>query len=337
MKISASIFNPAKSALDFAHEAKTAGANCLHLDFSAQEPWPLTSAEITALAKETGMPLDVHLVQPALTDEDIVQWNSLEAEYLTIQLETLEHIEDIQRLKNFARRGGVGLMLSSPVNLLDNAAQYAAHVLLMSGIPGQSGGPFDESCIYRMIEIRKTYPRLAIHVDGGIDAQAMNILRAFHVDLVVSGSYLARAENMYGNLCGLRFGHQAHDLRIEHIMQPYARLPIVQEHILFSEILPTISHWFMGVVMVVDQHRQLRGLITDGDLRRALQSMGPGIFKANASSLMNPCPRTVSPDMNILQFARFVSDTPQGLVVIPVVKHDGTLVGAVDLHSNLFF
>jgi pentose-5-phosphate-3-epimerase/CBS domain-containing protein len=337
MKISASIFHPARPWQEFAEAAVQAGSNCLHIDFSEQVPSPIPPQQTPEIHRLFGLPLDIHLVQKSFTIKDAEFWNSVNPEYLTLQVESLSDRNDLKNLLHYQGKAGAGLMINTPLSILEDMDRAFSYILLMCGTPGQSGGQFNEQCIYQIIELRKQYPQLSIHVDGGIDARAMNLLRAFHVDLVVSGSYLAKSSNIYANICELRFGHYAYDLMVSHLMVPYGRLPVVTENTLFRDILPTISHWFMGMVMVVNEARILKGIITDGDLRRAFSKLGPAVFEASARTIMNPHPRKVPPDMNILKFAKFVSEAQQGLVVVPVVGIDGQLVGAVDLHSNLFF
>ena len=74
-----------------------------------------------------------------------------------------------------------------------------------------------------------------------------------------------------------------------------------------------------------------------GDQREDNQRQQRERIDAVRQKLREGHPRKVPPDMNILKFAKFVSDAQQGLVVVPVVGIDGQLMGAVDLHSNLFF
>jgi len=59
--------------------------------------------------------------------------------------------------------------------------------------------------------------------------------------------------------------------RVRDIMQ-VSPLPIVLESTPVSEMLMQMTSGRCGLVVVVNEHRQLRGIVTDGDLRRALQT-----------------------------------------------------------------
>ena len=46
----------------------------------------------------------------------------------------------------------------------------------------------------------------------------------------------------------------------------------------------------------LDDNGRLVGLISDGDLRRLLESRGPSALTLTAGDAMNPHPRTIAPD-----------------------------------------
>ena len=75
----------------------------------------------------------------------------------------------------------------------------------------------------------------------------------------------------------------------------------------------------------------LRGLITDGDLRRALE-MNEDIRDVKAGDLMTVNPITVGPDATLKEAMRLMEDRPSQISVLPVVEGRRCL-GLVRLHD----
>jgi arabinose-5-phosphate isomerase len=60
-------------------------------------------------------------------------------------------------------------------------------------------------------------------------------------------------------------------LRVEDLMHSGDNIPLVDENTVMKDVLFVISEKRMGVTGVLDANGALRGVITDGDLRRALE------------------------------------------------------------------
>jgi len=80
---------------------------------------------------------------------------------------------------------------------------------------------------------------------------------------------------------------------------------------------------------------QLGGLITDGDLRRALQSHPPAEWSLlTASDLMTPDPITVSGDtLAINALEEMESNRRKSISVLPVVGDERRMLGLLRLHD----
>ena len=81
-------------------------------------------------------------------------------------------------------------------------------------------------------------------------------------------------------------------LRVEDLMHADSAVPLVVEDTLMKEALFVITAKGLGVVGVVDANGGLRGVITDGDLRRALEK-GYDILGQRAAELMKLNPRRI--------------------------------------------
>lgn len=76
-------------------------------------------------------------------------------------------------------------------------------------------------------------------------------------------------------------------------------LPVVFEETAMEKVIYQISHGQLGLVCVLDENKHVKGLITDGDLRRGLERKKDGIFALCAKDIMSTNPVTVSVNTSI--------------------------------------
>ncbi len=79
--------------------------------------------------------------------------------------------------------------------------------------------------------------------------------------------------------------------RVKDVMQ--TKLPVTQPNADFSTILSVINEGRMGVALIM-QDEQLKGIITDGDIRRTLAKFGAESLTKTAEQIMSKQPKTVS-------------------------------------------
>jgi arabinose-5-phosphate isomerase len=89
----------------------------------------------------------------------------------------------------------------------------------------------------------------------------------------------------------------------------------------------------LGAACVVDQNGALAGLVTDGDLRRALQAHDD-IRPLRAADIMTANPTTIEPDARLHEALRLMENRPSQISVLPVVE-PGTrrCLGLLRLHD----
>jgi arabinose-5-phosphate isomerase len=75
----------------------------------------------------------------------------------------------------------------------------------------------------------------------------------------------------------------------------------------------------LGAACVVDADLQLLGLITDGDVRRALQTH-EDIRPLRAEHVMTKCPVSVYPEATLKEAAHLMEDRPSQISVLPVLE-----------------
>ena len=85
-------------------------------------------------------------------------------------------------------------------------------------------------------------------------------------------------------------------LRVEDLMHRGNEIPLVNEETPMKDALFEITSKRLGVTGVVDFKGTLIGVITDGDLRRGLESKGEEFFRLKAKDLMTRNPKTIASD-----------------------------------------
>lgn len=117
-------------------------------------------------------------------------------------------------------------------------------------------------------------------------------------------------------------------LTVEDVVQKDL-LPMVQDNANLSEIIMEISSKRRGATAVVDQHKNLLGVITDGDLRRMLQNE-PDLVRLRATDIMTTNPKTIFKD----EFAIRALNQMKQFNITQLVAMDGNrIMGFVHIHD----
>lgn len=82
-------------------------------------------------------------------------------------------------------------------------------------------------------------------------------------------------------------------LKIDQIMHSYDQIPMISVTTKVKDALLYISEKGFGMTGVLDNSYKMVGIITDGDVRRALEKKGNNIFDQTAGSLMSKNPKWV--------------------------------------------
>lgn len=118
--------------------------------------------------------------------------------------------------------------------------------------------------------------------------------------------------------------------RVSDIMHSNERLPIVNLDATLKEAVVEISKKGLGLVAVVDANMCLNGIITDGDLRRIMDS-DADIRVLKAHQIMTKNPKTTSPD-DLAVDALYLMEKYQ-ITGMVVVDNNKKMVGAFNMHD----
>jgi arabinose-5-phosphate isomerase len=116
------------------------------------------------------------------------------------------------------------------------------------------------------------------------------------------------------------------------VMHRGAGLPMVRELATLKQALDEMTRGGLGMTAVVDGARRVKGIFTDGDLRRALKK-GARPASARIAHLMTPGPRTIAPEALAAQAVALMER--HRISQLLVVNAAGELVGALNMNDLL--
>jgi arabinose-5-phosphate isomerase len=110
--------------------------------------------------------------------------------------------------------------------------------------------------------------------------------------------------------------------------------PTVRRDATLLEAVGAISRGGLGAVNVVDEEGRLEGVITDGDLRRALErSRLEDLAALACAQVMTPQPVVTTPDALAYAALQLMENRSSQINVLPVVDAEGRCVGLLRLHD----
>jgi arabinose-5-phosphate isomerase len=99
-----------------------------------------------------------------------------------------------------------------------------------------------------------------------------------------------------------------------------------------KQVVIAMSRSSLGAACVVSSGQRLEGLITDGDLRRTLETCDD-IRELRAGQIMSRKPVTISPTAGLREALRRMEDRPSQISVLAVVDESGACAGLIRLHD----
>jgi arabinose-5-phosphate isomerase len=120
--------------------------------------------------------------------------------------------------------------------------------------------------------------------------------------------------------------------RVQDLMHAGQQIPRVSEDALMRDAIAEISQKKLGMTAVVDGTGRLTGIITDGDLRRALQK-GMDLLQCRVKEYMTANPKTI--DRESLAARALEMMERHAITSLLVLDAEGRPEGVVHLHDLL--
>ena len=122
-------------------------------------------------------------------------------------------------------------------------------------------------------------------------------------------------------------------LGVADLMVDIQDAPLIDASAKMDEAILTLAQKNMGVVIVVDSAGALKGIITDGDLKR---HMAADLLQKPVKEVMSASPKTISRDKLAAQAVDIMTKTPgQYLTSLIVTDEKGALAGLIRLQDCL--
>ena len=123
-------------------------------------------------------------------------------------------------------------------------------------------------------------------------------------------------------------------LRVADLMHGDSENPTIAVGSSWVEVVRAISKGGLGAVCVVDSSGYLAGIITDGDLRRAIeQTEHSSLAQLTGDDFMTRKPIVTTPELLAYDALRLMEDRPSQISVLPVVDGEGKCVGLIRVHD----
>lgn len=120
-------------------------------------------------------------------------------------------------------------------------------------------------------------------------------------------------------------------LTVADVMHSGDALPAVAEGTPLKTAVVAMSEKSLGMLAVIDKQGSLKGIFTDGDLRRLLETRDT-LAGLTVDEIMKPDPVTIAPDKLAAEAAKLMQQKRIGGLL---VSEQGRLVGALNMHDLL--
>ncbi len=107
-------------------------------------------------------------------------------------------------------------------------------------------------------------------------------------------------------------------------------LPIVAPDCSAKDMIHEISRGGLGLI-VVCRGQQIEGIITDGDIRRAMESREAEFFKISASDISTPNPKRISATSKLIDAEKMMTQYKVNSLI--VVDEEDKFVGVVQIYD----
>ncbi len=118
-------------------------------------------------------------------------------------------------------------------------------------------------------------------------------------------------------------------VKVKELMLDLQKTPLCSPDLFLEEVLIDFTDKRCGCLIVVDKEKNLQGIFTDGDLRRALQAKGEKVLKQKIGDLMTRAPIRIEAEALAWDAMKLM----EGVTTVLPVIGEGKVVGIVKMHD----
>ncbi len=260
----------------------------------------LIGKKISATLTSTGTP-SVFLHPSEALHGDIGIINN---DDVVLALSTSGETHEVTRLLAYIKR--IGVKLISLVGAPDSTLASQSDVYIDCGVE-------QEACPIGLVPTTSTTVTLAV---GDAIAIALMEKKGF------------KEEDFRFNHPGGSIGKKL--LKVKHLMHQGPELPVVGESDVMIDVLKMITAKRFGVAVVVDDASRIKGVITDGDLRRHVLG-GMDFGATTAAGCMTQHPLMIGEDNLAVEALKVMEE--KRVTSLVVVAEENKLAGLIHLHD----
>jgi len=275
---------------------------CQHLVITGMGKSGIIGKKIASTFSSLGLPtLFIHAAEASHGDLGMIVKNDT-----VIAISNSGETEEILKLLPSFKRINCTLVAitGKPKSTLAKCSDYVLNV-----------GVQEEACSIDLVPTASTTATLAL---GDALAVAFMQLRGIQEEDF--------AQNHPGGTLGRRLLTSVADLM--HIGDD---VPKVFENADAKEVIAEMSQKRLGITLVTDQSGQLKGMVTDGDLRRLMEN-NKDISKLNASNMMVKNPKTITQETLA---AKAIQVMEEHSITSLIVSSENGIDGVIHLHDIL--
>ena len=275
---------------------------CQHLVITGMGKSGIIGKKIASTFSSLGLPtLFIHAAEASHGDLGMIVKNDT-----VIAISNSGETEEILKLLPSFKRINCTLVAitGKPKSTLAKCSDYVLNV-----------GVQEEACSIDLVPTASTTATLAL---GDALAVAFMQLRGIQEEDF--------AQNHPGGTLGRRLLTSVADLM--HIGDD---VPKVFENADAKEVIAEMSQKRLGITLVTDQSGQLKGMVTDGDLRRLMEN-NKDISKLNASNMMVKNPKTITQETLA---AKAIQVMEEHSITSLIVSSENEIDGVIHLHDIL--
>lgn len=152
--------------------------------------------------------VDTHLMITR-PERYIKHYADLGSDMITFHIEATDNPRAvIDKIHSYGKKAGIAIKPDTPVDDIESVIPAVENVLVMTVYPGFGGQRFIPATLKKVTEARAFIEEYGlkthVQVDGGINEQTAVLARAAGADVLVSGSYLFKAQNMSAAVYSLK-------------------------------------------------------------------------------------------------------------------------------------
>ncbi len=118
-------------------------------------------------------------------------------------------------------------------------------------------------------------------------------------------------------------------MRVKNVMRS-SELPIVAPDCGATDMIHSISKGGLGLIIICDGD-QIVGIITDGDIRRSMESQREEFFALKAKDILSPNPLTISADSKLIDAEKLMTNHKISSLI--VTDESNKMVGVIQIYD----